>query len=75
MRDVQPCPTLTPSRMIVSRCMRSIDRMTEPSASAPITMICLSMLSTFAITRPLELLYNENMEESIDLWCTISLLC
>src|SRR5438445_10137157 len=48
----QPCPTRTPRRMIVSRwtpVMRSIERMLEPSANAPITAICLSVLSTFAM--------------------------
>src|SRR5713101_7990931 len=30
--------------------MRSIERILEPSASAPITAICLSVLSTFAMS-------------------------
>jgi hypothetical protein len=50
---VQPCPTRTPSRMIVSRCtpvIRSMDRILEPSHSDPMIAICLSALSTFAMS-------------------------
>src|SRR2546427_8935414 len=36
--------------------MRSIERMLEPSANAPITAICLSVLSTFAM--PLTVLHK-----------------
>lgn len=52
INSAQPCPTRTPSRMIVSRCtpvMRSICRIAEPSASALTIWTCFSMLRAFAM--------------------------
>src|SRR5579872_4656150 len=53
INPMQPCPTFTPKRMIISRwtpVMRSIARILEPSVSAAMTAICLSMLRVFAMS-------------------------
>jgi hypothetical protein len=41
--------------------IRSIERMLEPSVGAPMIAVFLSMLSTFAISKPLCLLYYEKI--------------
>jgi hypothetical protein len=64
-------PTFTSSRMILSRLMpvtRSIDRMLEPSYSAPMISICLSVLSTFAMY----LVYYNNQVKSSTFCVTIN---
>src|SRR5579872_4434116 len=59
INPMQPCPTFTPRRMIVSRwtpVMRSIARILEPSVSAAMTAICLSVLRVFAM--PVNVIQN-----------------